>query len=55
MNHAKNIHLTDKEVEEIIADSEKWEDGTFGESEEFIAVSAYALQHNQDRKEENND
>ena len=39
MNNAKNQTLTHEEIEHLIADSEKWEDGTLGADEEFVAIS----------------
>ena len=39
MNNAKNQTLTNEEVERLIADSEKWEDGTLGADEQFVAIS----------------
>lgn len=43
MNNAKNSQLTNKEIEDMIADSDKWEDGTFGTDERFVAVSPRCL------------
>lgn len=39
MNNAKNQTLTHEEVERLIADSEKWENGTLGADEKFVAIS----------------
>lgn len=39
MKNTKNQALTEKEIEELLADHEDWDNGTLGCDEEFVAVS----------------